>query len=129
MGRMTIKKQVLLFALFLLSIKVSIGLIGHSSLINVQENLRSVFKTRLPSVNLLSQADRDFQQALVAERTLLLEGLPAEKRKKLASDYFENRQQVLDRFKAYQDLGKTEEEKKLGAEFLEKFATLSTPKF
>ena len=123
MGRMTIKKQVLLFALFLLSIKVSIGLIGHSSLINVQENLRSVFKTRLPSVNLLSQADRDFQQALVAERTLLLEGLPAEKRKKLASDYFENRQQVLDRFKAYQDLGKTEEEKKLGAEFLEKFAT------
>ena len=123
MGRMTIKKQVLLFALFLLSIKVSIGLIGHSSLINVQENLRSVFKTRLPSVNLLSQADRDFQQALVAERTLLLEGLSAEKRKKLASDYFENRQQVLDRFKAYQDLGKTEEEKKLGAEFLEKFAT------
>lgn len=123
MGRMTIKKQVLLFALFLLSIKVSIGLIGHSSLINVQENLRSVFKTRLPSVNLLSQADRDFQQALVAERTLLLEGLPTEKRKELANDYFENRQQVLDRFKAYQDLGKTEEEKKLGAEFLEKFAT------
>lgn len=123
MGKMTIKKQVLLFALFLLSIKVSIGLIGHSSLINVQENLRSVFKTRLPSVELLSQADRDFQQALVAERTLLLEGLPTEKRKELANDYFENSQQVLDRFKAYQELGKTEAEKKLGAEFLEKFAT------
>ncbi|MBC76026.1 MAG: hypothetical protein CME64_08410 [Halobacteriovoraceae bacterium] len=126
MKKMTIKTQVLLFAFFLLSIKVSIGLIGHSSLVNVQENLRSVFKTRLPTVELLSQADRDFQQALVAERSLLLSGLSSDKRKELAAEYFENRQQVIDRFNAYQKLGSSEGEKKLSAEFVEKFEIWKT---
>ncbi|EPZ49839.1 methyl-accepting chemotaxis protein signaling domain protein [Bacteriovorax sp. BAL6_X] len=78
------------------------------------------------------QADRDFQQMLVAERTLLLEGLSDKQRKALADDYFTNKQQVVDRFKKYTVLGDSPKEIEISKKFnegLEAFEKTAADKF
>lgn len=119
MKNMTIKKQLFTFALFMLALQASIAFVGYNSLQSLRNNLYSVFKNRLPSIDNLVQADRDFQQALVAERTLLVEGLDAEVKKTLAKDYVKNRKQVEERFAVYKELASTEEERQLITKFEE----------
>lgn len=113
MKTLTIKKQLFLFAVFMLALQAAIAFVGYNSLQGLRDNLYSVFKKRLPSIDNLVQADRDFQQALVAERTLLIEGLTPEERAAWAKDYAKNRKQVSERFEEYRNLADSPEEKKL----------------
>lgn len=117
MSKLTIKKQMFLFASFMLALQITISIIGYKSLHGIKDNLYSVFKKRLPSIDNLVQADRDFQQALVAERTLLISGLNPEVKKALANEYKKNRAQVLERFSDYEKLAESTEEKQIIKEF------------
>lgn len=74
-GQWTIKKQLIALSATMLTIQLIIAFVGYQSLTSLKSHLYTVFSKRLPSINSLVQADRDFQQMLVAERTLLLEGL------------------------------------------------------
>lgn len=117
MKNYTVKKQLFLFALLMVVFQVILGAISYTSLKSLQSNLTSVFSKRLPSIDNLVQADRDFQQALVAERTLLVNGLSSDIRKTLAEDYYKNRKQVSERFQVYKQKAETPEELELIKKF------------
>jgi len=117
MRKLTIKYQIIILISTLLIFQVLIGAIGINEVNNVNNKLTSVFKVRLPSIDNLVQADRDFQQSLVAERTLLLSQLSEEQKKIQAKDYFKNAAQVEERFNVYKELATTKEEQSLISEF------------
>ncbi|POB13829.1 MULTISPECIES: methyl-accepting chemotaxis protein [Pseudomonadati] len=131
-GQWTIKKQLIALSATMLAIQLVIAFVGYQSLTSVKSHLYTVFSKRLPSINSLVQADRDFQQMLVAERTLLLEGLTEKQKKALADDYFTNKQQVVDRFKKYTALGDSPKEIEISKKFnegLEAFERTAAEKF
>lgn len=117
MNHWTVKKQLLFLIFTMLIVQIAIGWVGYSSLTSVNSHLSTVFQKRLPSINYLLQADRDYQQMLVAERTLLLDGLTEEQEKSFLKDYNTNKEQVIARFKKYRELGLSEEEQSLSTEF------------
>ncbi|NCN95793.1 MAG: hypothetical protein GW917_03650, partial [Bdellovibrionales bacterium] len=117
MKKFTIKTQLLLLAACMIGFQCALALVGYFSIDGMYSGISSVFNVRLPSINYLVQADRDFQQALVAERTLLTEGLSEDTKRALAKDYFANREQVKSRFGKYKALAKSKEEMALIAKF------------
>ncbi len=121
MKNYTIKQQVLILSGVMLFVQVSLAGIGYYSLTSINQKLNSVFSTRLPSINYLVQADRDFQQMLVAERSLLLEGLSDKEIESQKKDYLKNKGQVLERFGLYKNLGTSPDEIKIINEFEKRF--------
>lgn len=113
----TIKKQLIALSGTMLLIQLVIAAVGYSSLTSVKSHLYTVFTKRLPSIDALVQADRDFQQMLVAERSLLLDGLTEKQKKAFAADYFDNKQQVVDRFNTYRKLAASKGEKEVAETF------------
>lgn len=123
---MTIKKQILILISILLTVQVIIGVVGFVSLKSVKGHLQTVFTKRLPSIDQLVQADRDFQQMLVAERTLLIEGISNEEKEKQLKDYAKNKKQVLERFEAYEKLGLSDSEKIISDKFKKAYQEWNT---
>ena len=115
--RLTIKKQLFLFAISMLLIQGALSAFSYISLNSLQDNLNLVFKYRLPSIDNLVQADRDFQQSLVAERTLLINGIDPSEKSLLAKDYWKNRNQVEERFNTYKSLANSDKEKEIISKF------------
>ncbi len=118
--KLTVKKQLFFFAIAMIVFQIILNVTFIKSLGDIKSNLTAVFSKRLPSIDNLVQADRDFQQALVAERSLLIEGGSKEQRAALAKDYHKNAKQVFDRFNVYKKLAESEKELKLVKEFEEK---------
>ena len=71
----------------------------------IQKNLKNVSNIRLPGLNFLIQADRDLQQLLVAERSLLFAD-PADKKliERLKKEYEDNLRQSDERWNKYKNL-------------------------
>lgn len=112
-----IKYQVLALVSLLVIFQIILSVSAYLSLSSVNSNLNLVFSKRLPSIDNLVQADRDFQQSLVAERTLLHDVIEEKDKLSLIDDYKKNRQQVIDRFGVYEKLASTPEEKEIIAKF------------
>ncbi len=121
----TIKKQLIALSSTMLIIQLVIAFVGYNSLSSVKSHLYTVFTKRLPSINSLVQADRDFQQMLVAERSLLLAGLNSKQKAALAKDYFKNKGQVTERFEDYAKLGDSKEEIAIAAAFRKNLSVFS----
>ncbi|WP_417337284.1 HAMP domain-containing methyl-accepting chemotaxis protein [Halobacteriovorax marinus] len=119
--KLKIQTQIITLVSFLFAFQVIICAISYIGLTSISEELDSVFSRSLPSIDNLVQADRDFQQSLVAERTLLLSGLDSEQKKKQVGEYYKNRAQVLERFSIYEKLAKTKEEKEIIEVFKTKY--------
>ena len=83
---------------------VFIGGSGYQGISSVQEKLDDIFVTRLPSLDYLVQADRDLQQLLVAERSMIFATVGSEVFEKLVKDYEENLEQSRDRLQKYSEL-------------------------
>jgi methyl-accepting chemotaxis protein len=64
-----------------------VGLTGYRSASNINRNLNDIFAVRLPSINYLIQADRDLQQLLVAERSMIFANTKSEEFDQLVKDY------------------------------------------
>jgi methyl-accepting chemotaxis protein len=73
----------------------------------VQHNVDDIFTVRLPALDALVEADRDLQQLLVAERSLIFAEPGTELFEKFVKDYEENLQQSDDRFQRYRKLAAT----------------------
>ncbi|EQC44042.1 methyl-accepting chemotaxis protein [Bacteriovorax sp. Seq25_V] len=116
-----INVQIFSLVLVLIFFQLVISALSYFSIKTVNNGLVSVFEKRLPSIDNLVQADRDFQQALVAERTLLMDGLSDKEYASLVKDYDKNRKQVIERFSTFAKLAATEEEKKLIESFTKKY--------
>jgi methyl-accepting chemotaxis protein len=90
-----------------------IGFVGNRGIEAVNGRLEDIFKTRLPSIDFLIEADRDLQQALVAERSMIFADVQSDVFKSLVNDYETNITQARQRFDKFKALIATAEEQAL----------------
>ena len=81
-----------------------IGFAGYGAAYKINHELKNIFSVRLPSIDYITQADRDLQQLLVAERSLIFTNTEAEQYQTLLKDYEENLQQSDERWQKYKAL-------------------------
>ena len=106
----------------------AIGFCGLYSVNQIELCLDDIFSKRLPSIDYLLQADRDLQQLLVAERSMIFANAKSDLFKKLVDDYETNLKQATERWEKYKVLADTPEEKALFKEYeksREEWAALS----
>ncbi len=113
-----VKTQLTFSFSIVLAILIAVGLVGLNSLSKIQSELVDVFKYQIPALNYILQADRDLQQAAVAERTLLSE-LTTSQRQSVLNAYEENSKQTIDRVKLYAELKPSAEEREHIDQFFE----------
>jgi methyl-accepting chemotaxis protein len=94
-----------------------IGFTGYRSTASINQNLNEIFAVRLPSINYLIQADRDLQQLLVAERSMIFANADSDVFKQLVKEYEENLAQSQQRWGKYKDLQTTDEEKAIAPKY------------
>jgi len=87
-----------------------IGFTGFSSVKNINSKLEDIFNVRLPSIDYLIQADRDLQQLLVAERSMIFANAKSDVFKAFVEEYEENLKQSDERWEKYKALPATPEE-------------------
>jgi len=109
-SKMTIGAKLALgFAIMILLMGV-IGFTGYRSTAHINKDLKEIFAVRLPSIDYLIQADRDLQQLLVAERSMIFANAKSDVFKQLVKDYEENLAQSHQRWEKYKALPATEQE-------------------
>ncbi len=119
MKRLTSKISFKLFISFT-TIIVSLAIVGFTGFYaakSINDNLGAIFNRFLPSIDYLIEADRDLQQLLVAERSLLLVDRYSTTFDNLLHDYNENLAQAENRFTKYSELAETEDEHNLAEKF------------
>lgn len=87
-----------------------IGAFGFFSMSRIKTQLDNVFAVRLPAMDYLIEADRDLQQLLVAERSMIFTDVTSDQFKELNDEYKENLDQVKDRWGKFKKLASTPEE-------------------
>jgi len=85
---------------------VIIGAFGFQSIRNIQGNLTDIFTIHLPSMDYLIETDRDLQQLLVAERTMLAADAGSDEFKRQIKDYEQNLKQSDERWNKFKKLPK-----------------------
>jgi len=90
---------------------VIVSFFGYGSTNNIQHNLDEIFTGRLPSIDYLIEADRDLQQLLVAERSMIFCETESEVFKQLVQEYETKLKQSEERWGKYKALANTLEEK------------------
>nr|WP_319397022.1 methyl-accepting chemotaxis protein [uncultured Desulfobacter sp.] len=94
-----------------------IGFCGLYSVNQIEQRLEEIFSKRLPSINFLLQADRDLQQLLVAERSMIFANAKSDLFKNLVDDYEANFKQTTERWEKYKALADKPEEKALFGDY------------
>ena len=90
-----------------------IGYAGFSSLGGVQRELETIYSVQMPSIDFLIEADRDLQQLLVAERSMIFTDPKSSMFKQFLEEYETNFKQSDTRWNKYKALAKTAQEKEL----------------
>ncbi len=81
-----------------------IGFAGYRSASTINGELGEIFGVRMPALDYLVEADRDLQQLLVAERSMVFAAVDSDLFKTLVKDYEENLQQSDERWQQYKAL-------------------------
>ena len=98
-------KHKLLLAFSLLTVfLIGISVTGLYNANSINAHLEKVAKVDLPAIDILLQADRDMQQALVAQRTLIFSSPGTEKFLAMVKENEENIQQVNTRWNKFKEL-------------------------
>ena len=92
---------------------VIIGLTGYLGVNDIRGHLNTIFDVRMPTIDYLIEADRDLQQLLVAERSLIFTRTKSEKFQTLIKDYEKNLEQAAQRWDKYKALATSDKEKAL----------------
>jgi methyl-accepting chemotaxis protein len=90
-----------------------IGLSGYLSAGKINQELDEIYQIRLSSLDFLIEADRDLQQLLVAERSMIFANVKTDAFKSLVNDYEEKLRQSDERWEKYKALTTTKEEREL----------------
>ncbi len=110
---MKIGKKLILTFLIMVLFMAFIGFAGYRSVTFINNDLNEIFEINLPSIDYLLQADRDLQQLLVSERSMIFANAKSEVFKKLVENYEENLKQSEERWEKYKAIAKGKEEKAL----------------
>lgn len=81
------------------------------------EMLHIATRENLPALDYLAEADRDMQQALVAERSLMFVPQQSDAAEKMRKSHQENLQQIEDRWQKYRAIPAYPEERQFWTEF------------
>jgi methyl-accepting chemotaxis protein len=103
-------KLIIGFSVMILFMGV-IGFTGYRSVSSIEHCLEDIFSVRLPGIDYIIQADRDLQQLLVAERSMIFANAKSDVFKAFVEEYEENLKQSEDRWEKYKALATTAEEK------------------
>lgn len=96
-------KLLLGFGLVIVVISV-LGASNYSGLHTLDGNMHTIFAVRMPAINLLLEIDRDLQQMLVAERSMIFTNAKSDRFKALVKEYETNFTQADERWKKYKEL-------------------------
>ena len=105
-------KLVFGFSIMILIIGI-IGFLGYRSIGKVNSYIDEISAVRLPSIDYLIEADRDLQQLLVAERSMIFANTKSDLFKKMTQEYEENLKQSDERWKKFKAFPATPEEEKI----------------
>jgi len=86
------------------------GISGIYGTYTIDQNTEFLFHKQLPTVDLLTECDRDLQQLLVAERSMIFSDVSSAEFERLIKDYNENLQQSDERWNKYKVLASTDKE-------------------
>jgi methyl-accepting chemotaxis protein len=97
----------------------AVGIVGWLGAHKIYRNLEIVLNERLPALDYLMESDRDLQQLLVAERSMIFSSTDTEVFNGLVVDYNENFEQSVERIQKYEALPRTDKEKKILQQYKE----------
>ncbi len=89
----------------------AVGLTGFLGMERINKDLDIIASVNLPSIDYLIQVDRDLQQLLVAERSMIFANTDTEVFRQLVKEYEENLQQSDQRWQKYKAIAVLPEEK------------------
>ncbi|MEW5723002.1 MAG: methyl-accepting chemotaxis protein [Thermodesulfobacteriota bacterium] len=118
---MRIRGKLFLGSALMVFFMLVIGVTGYWVATEIGRELDETAQVRLPCLNYLIQADRDLQQALVAERSMIFANSQSEQFNQLVAEYDENVQQARERWEKYKALPTTPEEKALQDDYEKAF--------
>lgn len=108
-----IKTKLILSFSIMIFLIILVGLNGFINVKRIQRNLDDIFAIRLPRIDYLIEADRDLQQLLVAERSMIFSDVSSDIFKELVNEYETNMKQSKERWEKYKVLATTSQEKEL----------------
>ena len=109
-------KLTLSFAIMVAFMAV-IGFFGYQATHHVMEDLNDIFAVSLPGIDFLIEADRDLQQLLVAERSMIFANAKSDAFRELVDEYEKNLAQAEDRWEKFKLLPATPEMKAIFPEY------------
>ena len=115
------KKISVVFAIFILLILL-VGGVGIYNMSNIHGKVLKITEKDLHSLDLILQIDRDMQQALVAQRTMIFSNVGSESFTKLLKENDENIQQLDERWQQFKEISHVD----IGSEIIEKFEHAKT---
>lgn len=116
-NNMKIRNKLIATFTLILSFMAGIGWVAYQGMSKIEHNLNDIFSISLPSIDKLIEADRDMQQMLVAERSMISADPKAPIFATLLKEYEKNLKQVEERFGIFKKLVDSPEEKELIAKF------------
>lgn len=93
------------------------GVAGYQGINRIHVLLDRLFSVQLPAIDLLNEADRDLQQLLVAERSMMFTDPASPLFEQFIKQYKTNFEQSGTRWEKYKALSKTDQEKAIFAIF------------
>lgn len=106
-----IRTKILFGFAILIGITIIIGLFSYRGMKQIKGRLDDIFLVRLPSIDFLIEADRDLQQLLVAERSMVFTSVGTQKYKAFMDEYTKNFQQSDERWNKFKALSTAASEK------------------
>jgi methyl-accepting chemotaxis protein len=116
-SKMKVGTQLLIGFTVMVLFIAAIGLAGYIGVNRVNGMLDEMFQSSMPRQGYLLEADRDFQQLLVAERSMIFANAKSDTFGDMVADYEENLKQSHERMEKYKALTESPEEKALIAEY------------
>jgi methyl-accepting chemotaxis protein len=107
---LTVGKKLMLAFFMMILIAIVIGAIGYRSSARINTYVGDIFGVMMPGIDYLIEADRDLQQLLVAERSMVTAEPGSELFEELRAEYEENKGQSDTRFEKYKAVHSTSEE-------------------
>lgn len=98
-------------------VTAGVSLVGYRSAHTINNALDDIFTLRMPSIDYLMETDRDLQQLLVAERSMIFANPGTEVFEQLAADYKQKLKQSAEWIDKYRKLADTDEEHSLLASY------------
>ncbi|MGD8780986.1 MAG: methyl-accepting chemotaxis protein [Ignavibacteria bacterium] len=114
-----VKQKLLLTFSMLLFFLLLLGGIGLYNMSDMNEHTKIISSKRMPGLDILLQIDRDMQQAVVAQRTMIFTNVSSERFKQLKQENEENINQTLERWEQYKTIGAQGIDEQLLADFEE----------